>query len=287
MTTMLSPGYQENVIVHEIVVTDKIPLVDADNFKYLITDRISKEVNVIAHKTPKEDIDRLIEEHIERLFRGLKCLSQPIYIFGGKTQDTFRFACAREKEYKGNRKGRDLLYLNEPLDKAYIVNYMKRNYHVLQFDDLEADDVIAMLMSSETFCISDDKDMMQLPGYHYDRHNWKLFWLDPREAWRNLMYQMLIGDPTDNIGGIYGIGEKHEMFKPEGAFNKTGDDKLHAFVLNEYVKKYGIRRGTDRFVEMFNLLRLVFNRGDYNKAKYKKAFDLVETLKIINLKNHE
>ena len=91
------------------------------------------------------------------------------------------------------------------------VEYIMNNYNSLLFNDLEADDVICMLQDKNTYIISDDKDLKQIPGYHFDYSTNSLYEITNEQAIYNLASQLIKGDSTDNILGLYGIG----VFFPE------------------------------------------------------------------------
>ena len=71
-----------------------------------------------------------------------------------------------------------------------------------------------------------DKDINMIPGWHY---NWELrrlgkvireattYFVTPEEAEYNFYYQLIVGDTTDNIKGVMGLGPK----KAEKFLNST------------------------------------------------------------------
>lgn len=51
-----------------------------------------------------------------------------------------------------------------------------------------------------------DKDLLQIPGYHYNFVKKEKSYITPEEGLKRFYAQLLMGDITDNIPGIYGIG---------------------------------------------------------------------------------
>lgn len=115
----------------------------------------------------------------------------------------FRTARATRAEYKGNRAGTPrpthLKAIRQQLvDRGAIVSSGE-----------EADDLmgIAATAAPEASIIcSIDKDLMQIPGRHYNFVTKEEVRVSPREAALNLYAQILSGDPVDNVPGLPGIG---------------------------------------------------------------------------------
>jgi 5'-3' exonuclease len=53
-----------------------------------------------------------------------------------------------------------------------------------------------------------DKDLLQVPGKHYNFVKNELYDISPQEGLKKFWTQMLVGDVADNIFGIKGIGPK-------------------------------------------------------------------------------
>lgn len=108
-------------------------------------------------------------------------------------------------EYKAHRKDkpvpRHLNIVNDFLIKTYDA------YFVMEY---EADDELAILHYQElddSFICSIDKDLLQIPGRHYNFTKKEFYNIDEWEGYYNFYKQMLVGDRSDNVPGIKGIGE--------------------------------------------------------------------------------
>jgi 5'-3' exonuclease len=99
---------------------------------------------------------------------------------------------------------------------------MISRYDAQVFDWLEADDAVAMDVTemqeemgedSVVLC-SIDKDLRQVPGWHYNYQYEDflgvdaLFYVDKPAGRLMFFKQLLMGDTSDNIPGIKGVGEK-------------------------------------------------------------------------------
>jgi len=170
--------------------------------------------------------------------------------------DNFRYEVAKEKEYKGNRAS------TKPFHFYNIASYAIANYDVhINEDGLEADDAMCIKQYSsvkqgvyDTVICSRDKDVRMCPGLHYSWECGKQAALGPimvdelgflerrpdKKIWgvgsKFFYYQLLVGDSTDNIGGIHRRG-------PKFAFNLLKDAtalrEAYELVAEVYVKTWG------------------------------------------------
>ena len=115
--------------------------------------------------------------------------------------ETFRHRLAVTQGYKENRKGAP-----KPEYAQKIVEYLEKTYNCITGDDIEADDVLGQHQTTSTVLASNDKDLMMIPGEHYNFTKGELAFVDPFSADRWFFIQLIAGDPTDNIQGIPGIG---------------------------------------------------------------------------------
>ena len=109
-------------------------------------------------------------------------------------------------EYKGNRKKE--LTEQEKEFFAYAYDYLETSWDAVPADGMEADDLLA-IWSTETpgIIVSIDKDLLQVPGLHYNTRKKEYTHMSEEEASLLLHTQVLMGDSTDNIPGLRGIGK--------------------------------------------------------------------------------
>lgn len=252
---------------------NKVGLLDADYIKHHVCGEIYELLS--QNYTREEiDIDEMIERKLLAIHNSFSCAAL-IFCFSGKSSQTFRYSVAVEKEYKGNRKQDSRDYEQKVSDIMYVVEYIMKSNNVLIFSDLEADDILSMLQCEETFIISNDKDLKQVPGWHFNFKTLNIHRINEIDAHKNLCYQLLVGDATDCIPGLKGIGDKRAL----EIMGETPMNQMIFTILLEYQKRYGINQGTDMFTETWNLVKLRENRGTYFKEKYSKAFLHLEACK--------
>lgn len=263
------PGPRE--VVLEKKHFDKIALIDADRYKHLVASTIGKELEMNIPRCNSRRIE-LIEERLSSIF-SMYSAKGYIFCFSGKSYDTFRNHIGFERKYKGNRTDATP-YEGKLDDMAYVVTYIQNQYPSLIFSDLEADDLVSMLQCEHTFVHSNDKDLNQIPGFHFDEDKYDLVQITEEQAFYNLCYQHIKGDSTDNIVGLFRYGDK----KAKDIMDSVPLKQAPLRILQEYQKVHGLTNGTDMFCEMWMLVKLRKNRGEYFKSKYKQAFELLNQL---------
>ena len=116
----------------------------------------------------------------------------------------FREQIAKTHKYKGNR---DV----QPRPKYYkdIAKHLVDKHGAVYSDGQEADDELgigASVYGSDAVLVSYDKDLRQIPGKHYNWVEEIEFDVSKKEGLISFYSQILSGDATDNIYGLYGIG---------------------------------------------------------------------------------
>jgi len=122
-------------------------------------------------------------------------------------RENFRHDLATIAKYKGNRDN-----ARRPLHIDEIHKYLIDHHSAIITPNLEADDELANYQleatekGEETVIASVDKDLLQIPGKHYNFVKDEKVLVSDDTAFFNLMMQMLTGDSTDNIPGIVKVG---------------------------------------------------------------------------------
>lgn len=253
---------------------DLIALIDADILKHLVTYDIHKDLMMNIQRSDSQRI-QYIEDRLQSIFSSFSAKGY-IFCFSGKSYSTFRHSIGMEREYKGSRTDPNF-YKGKIEDMSFVVSYISNQYPTLVFSDLEADDVISMLQNDNTFVYSNDKDLLQIPGFHFDLEKWDVYHMSEEKAFYNLVTQVIKGDSTDSIPGLKGYGDKKSKELIESKPLKQGIN----LVLREYQLKHGLTEGTDMFCEMWMLVKLRSNRGTYFKEKYKRAFELLNAMQNV------
>lgn len=117
--------------------------------------------------------------------------------------DNFRDKVATIQKYKGNRDN-----VEKPQYYKQVGEFLIDKYHAEVVDGMEADDALGIAQTSQadTCIISIDKDLLQIPGNHFNWVKNERTFIDEVTGNRNFYGQVLSGDRTDNIAGIDGIG---------------------------------------------------------------------------------
>lgn len=106
-------------------------------------------------------------------------------------------------DYKGNRNQ------EKPIHYDAIHEYMVNNWYAIQIMEHEVDDEIAVLahqMGKYYVVCSPDKDLDQIPGWHYNYRNDTDYYVTKEDAEWWFWFQLLAGDSADNIPGCWRVG---------------------------------------------------------------------------------
>lgn len=179
-----------------------IGLIDGDLACFRCAATAEEEEEWVAHTRVEEFIKRMVyETEVDRF---------EIYF---SSPNNFRYAIF--PEYKANR-----INAYRPKWEKSTKDFIAKTYGATSWDGLEADDVLAIRqteLGDNSIIISIDKDMRQVPGWHY---NWEQvrkgvivkpaqkFYVTPIEGLRHFYKQLIIGDSADGIKGISGKGPK-------------------------------------------------------------------------------
>ena len=220
---------------------DTIALIDGDSLIY--------------YEMGKPTLEEALESLDNRIMQMLS-ITKATHYAGFLTQGRcFRYAAAKTKPYKGNRK-----YGDKPIIFPAIKEYLKQKWSFTIVTELEADDLVSIYHDPlKTVICSPDKDVLyQNKGVHYNYGKAELVVVDENEALTFLWKQMLMGDSTDGIVGIPKVGEKTATVWLESLI----PHEMPEFVLNKYIEKFGIAEGITKFAETFRLVYILKSKED-------------------------
>lgn len=183
-------------------------LIDADIFPYEIGCATQED-----KKTPLEWplVQWRVDQRIDQILESTGAESWQGYLTG---KGNFRDETATILPYKGNRDRAD-----RPYWYTNIFNYLITERGCVLVDGYEADDALAMYhfgSDDSTVLCSRDKDLRQVPGWHYTWPSWRQeerepYYISELDGLRFFYSQLLTGDRADNIPGLYGVGSKSAM----------------------------------------------------------------------------
>lgn len=177
-------------------------LIDADNVAFACA--ASAEDSELWVATSRAD------QMIENILHQSGSTEYELWLTGGKN---FRYTVY--PEYKANRADS-----YRPKWEKETKQHMRDKWQANTTDGIEADDMLgirATELGDSSILIHLDKDINQIPGMHYNWEltrkgtivrEWKKYYVTPEEGNYFFYYQLLTGDPTDNIKGVSGIGPK-------------------------------------------------------------------------------
>ena len=220
---------------------EKIALIDGDSLIYF-------EMG----KPTLEDAIEGLDHRLYEILNKCKTTKYAGFLTIGKC---FRYAAAKTKKYKGNRKKG-----NKPIIFYALKEYLKQEWKFEYIPELEADDLVAVYADYQnTIICSPDKDVLyQVDGKHYNYGKAEFIGTTPDEAETFLWKQMLMGDSTDGIQGIPKVGPKTAdlWLKDVNLLD------MPSFVLKKYIEKFGNHDGISKFVETFNLVYILKSKED-------------------------
>lgn len=248
-----------------------VGLIDADFLKYLVVydiERMYKRGLKPDVEIPYGTVIQLLENRIQKIFDTTASRSKGyLFLFSGRTRNNYRALIAAVKPYKGNRKYAEKVH-NEGTYRNIVEEYVKDTYHYCKYEELEADDLCVMGHNPNTYIYSNDKDLRTSPGIHFDIKLEKFFTVSKDEGFKTLMTQALTGDTVDNIAGIEGVGK---VGAAKIVANLDGESLVQK-VLGTFIAKEGVKNGLDRFCEMYSLVNLKTDRGNWTQEKYNAFF---------------
>ncbi len=167
-----------------------------------------------------------LEHLIEECLTAVEASAYQIYL-SPSDGSNFRYQLAAD--YKANR------------TQEKPVHYQALREHLIQkmgatvVEGMEADDALGEAQIPETCIVTIDKDLDQIPGFHYNFVRDQLYNIGLLEAHRSFYWQVLVGDRTDNVQGCPGIGKAKADRLLDGCLT---ENEMLLCVIKQYRKAF-------------------------------------------------
>ena len=175
-----------------------------------------------------KDVKGLIDNELDKL---LDVTNADMLVVCLSSHDNFRKDL--NPEYKAKRRG-----TRKPVCYVPAREYLSETYPTLQSKWLEADDIMGIKCTEDpknTCIVSTDKDLLTIPGQHWDYESEEMYTISDKVAEKNFLIQTLSGDQVDGYSGCTGIGKVSASRIIEEADEK-GKDRWKS-VLKTYKEK--------------------------------------------------
>jgi len=131
---------------------------------------------------------------MEGIIKAVNATDYKCYLTG---KGNFRETLATWGKYKGGRSAKPRLYQEA---RDYLID----RWDAEVVHGIEADDAMGIYQcnNDNTVICSIDKDLLMIPGDHYNFRKNEHMTIDHVTALRNFYRQCLTGDPIDNIPGL-------------------------------------------------------------------------------------
>jgi len=267
------------------VAKEKVPphrprvIVDCDQLVYACGFAAEKEKNDLTGEVILQPLNHClstVRTSLESLIKRYEVQHNDTHFFVYLTgKGNFRDTLATILPYKGNRKE-----LKKPAYYEDIREYLVKHWDARVVDGMEADDAVCIEYNKEpenSVIVSQDKDLLQLPGWHFNPRKEEHTLITPAQGRWNLWQQVITGDRIDNILGIPGIGPKKAakaLYTALGAHEGPQELPSHSF---------GLKAAREAYRGFYRDRGCPTQTGDY--ITWEKALE--ETLGLVYLLRFE
>lgn len=137
-----------------------------------------------------------MDNYIQEIMDGSTCSEYEMFLTGPTN-----FRKDIYPAYKANRKN-----VAKPKHLQRLRKHLIEIEGAVVSEGEEADDLLGINQTDETIICSIDKDLLMIEGRHYNFVKKQHSEVSKLEGRHNFYMQLLTGDSTDNIPGIYGCG---------------------------------------------------------------------------------
>lgn len=151
-----------------------------------------EEWDVVDHIEPWSACQFLIDAAMTKIMDQCQADTYEAFLSPSRT---FRHDIATVRPYKDRKQP-------SPFYKDKAREYLIKSYHAKIGNGVEADDLLGLNQDTDTIIASIDKDLLMIPGRHYNINKEEFITVDLLEADEMFFCQLVAGDSTDNIQGV-------------------------------------------------------------------------------------
>jgi hypothetical protein len=220
---------------------------------FLDADIVAYRCAASAENDPQDIAEIRVNDLIQRILYETNSESYLGFLSGS---NNFRYEIY--PEYKANRKGKP-----KPKHLEACREHLVKQWQCKITDGIEADDALGIEHQAEPESVlcSIDKDLLQLPGQHYNFVKQEFSTISPLQGLRNFYTQLLEGDASDNIPAFDG---KLRTTRPK--FVQKLIDELYGMVDEKdmycYVESLYGSKNLEQMILNANLLYIQQKEGD-------------------------
>lgn len=181
-------------------------------------------------------------------------------IFLGGTRN---FRKELDPSYKANRANQP-----RPVHLDAVRDHLVRKWGAEIVEGYEADDRLAMEAKGNFIIVAIDKDLLQIPGEHYNPVKDQFQVVDDETAKIHLYTSMLIGDSSDNLRGIDGLGPVKSARELSGLSAEEAFARVNAIYeehgrdfLSSY-RMFRLLRSEEEYLEILNEIAISKGEGE-------------------------
>jgi 5'-3' exonuclease len=223
----------------------KIALVDGDTVAY----RCAASCEPNKEKEEREPLELAIRRADELLYRILNTTQTEEHRIFLSGSDNFRKRLY--PLYKANRER-----LVRPAYLEPVREFLIREWGSEVCAGYEADDGIGIAAKENFIICSNDKDFRQIEGELYNFVKDEFEVVDSESAALNFFSHMLIGDTSDNVGGVRGIGR----VKARRILDGLDAGEMYHKVLSLFGSE-------EQFLLVYRLLRILRSEEEYHEIE--------------------
>lgn len=211
-------------------------------------------------------------DQVERIVDAVSATDYTLYLSGGEN-----FRKKIDPEYKAHRKDKP-----RPKWLEACREFLVKEWQAKVTDGIEADDALGIAQQEDTFICSLDKDLLQIPGMHYNWVKHEEYYITEEEGRYNFWMQTIVGDVADNVFGIRGLGpiKASKILLPLKEREIDGED-MEELYYNTVADLYN---DVDRFHRNCKLLWIMRKENDVWLTPDERAAKLIEASTAPSLK---